>query len=93
MANASYAQGAVSVGTTATKVCTVPAENDDILVYCAAAGVVFGGPTVTATGANMGVTAPATTLTHIPSVGGTVHDLYAIVATTATVVNFFYPEV
>lgn len=92
MANASYAQGAVSVGTTATKVCTVPAENDDILVYCSAA-TVFGGPSVTATGATAGVTVAATTLTRIPSVGGTVHDLYAIVASSTSTVAFLYPVV
>lgn len=92
MANESYAQGSVSVGTTATKVCTVPAENDDILVYCSAA-TVFGGPSVTATGATQGVTVPATTLTHIPSVGGVVHDLYAIVGTSTSTVSYLFPAV
>lgn len=93
MANASYAQGTVTVGTTATKVCTVPTENDDVLVYCSAAGVVFGGPSVTATGATAGVTAPATALTHIPSVGGVVHDLYAIIATGTATVAYLFPAV
>lgn len=92
MANQSYANGSVSVGTTATKVCTVPAENDDVLVYCSAA-TVFGGPSVTASGATAGVTVPATTLTQIPSVGGTVHDLYAIVASGTSTVAFLYPVV
>lgn len=91
MANESYAQGTVTVGTTATLVCTVPTENDDILVYCSAA-TVFGGPTVTATGATMGITAPIG-LTHIPSVGGTVHDLYAIVATSTSTVSYLFPVV
>lgn len=88
MANASYITGSVSVGTTATKVCTVPTENDDVLVYCSAVAV-FGGPGVTAT---TGVTVPATTLTHIPSTGAYPHDLYAIVATTTSTVTFMYPE-
>lgn len=92
MANASYTQGTVTVGTTATKVCTVPTENDDVLVYCSAA-TVFGGPSVTATGATAGVTAPATTLTHIPSVGGVVHDLYAIVASSTSTVSYLFPAV
>lgn len=92
MANQSYAQGAVSVTTTATKVCTVPAENDDVLVYCSA-DTFFGGPSVTATGATAGVKVSATTLTHIPSVGGTAHDLYAIVATSTSTVTFLYPQV
>lgn len=92
MANQSYAQGSVSVGTTATKVCTVPNENDDVVVYCSAA-TVFGGPTVTATGATAGVTVPATTLTHLPSVGGTVHDLYAVVGSGTSTVAYLYPVV
>lgn len=92
MANQSYAQGAVSVTTTATKVCTVPAENSDVLVYCSA-GAVFGGPSVTATGATAGVTVPATTLTRIPSIAGTVHDLYAIVATSTSTVTYLFPVV
>lgn len=92
MANQSYANGSVSVGTTATKVCTVPAENDDVLVYCSAA-TAFGGPSVTASGATAGVTVPATTLTRIPSVGGTVHDLYAIVSSGTSTVSFLYPVV
>lgn len=192
MANQSYANGAVTVTTAATKVCTVPAENDDILVYCSAA-TVFGGPnlaavntndvqtigvgaatagtfplsvtlggstqtasgiafnalasavqtalqglsnvgsgnvTVTGTaptwvatfgsalanknvptmatssasltggtatvthttpGGAGGVTVPATTLTHIPSAGDMVRDLYAIVATSTSTVSYFYP--
>jgi hypothetical protein len=92
MANQSYANGSVSVGTTATKVCTVPAENDDVLVYCSAA-TFFGGPSVTSSGATTGVTVPATTLTRIPSVAGTVHDLYAIVASSTSTVTFLYPVV
>lgn len=92
MANESYAQGTVTVTTAATKVCTVPTENDDVLVYCSAA-TVFGGPSVTATGATGGVTVPATTLTHIPSVGGVVHDLYAIVGTSTSTVSYLFPVV
>lgn len=87
-ANATYANGAVTVTTAATKVCTVPAENDDVLVYCSA-NTVFGGPGVTAT---TGVTVNATTLTHIPSVGGVVHDLYAIVGTSTSTVTYLYPQ-
>lgn len=90
MANQSYGNGAVTVTTTATKVCTIPAENDDVLVYCSAA-TIFGGPSVTATGATMGVTVPASTLVHIPSAGGVVHDLYAIVASSTSTVSYLYP--
>lgn len=90
MTNQSYVQGSVTVGTTATLVCTVAPENDDVLVSCSAA-TVFGGPTVTATGATAGPSIPATTPTHIPSVGSGVHDLYAIVASGTSTVAYLYP--
>jgi hypothetical protein len=51
MANATYITGSVTVGTTPTKVCTVPMENDDVLVYCSA-NTVFGGPGVGLASAN-----------------------------------------
>jgi hypothetical protein len=89
MANESYVNGSVSVGTTATLVCTVAAENDDVLVSCSAA-TVFGGPNVTAT---TGVSIAANTPTHIPSTGGYVHDLYAVVGTGTSTVTFLYPSV
>jgi hypothetical protein len=86
---ATYASGSVTVTTTATKVCTVPPENDDVLISCSAA-TVFGGPGVTAT---TGVSIPATTVTRVPSAGGIGHDLYAIVATGTSTVTYLYPEV
>jgi hypothetical protein len=92
MANESYGNGSVTVTTTATKVCTVPAETDDVLVYCSA-NTIFGGPGVTATGATMGVTVPLNTLVHIPSAAGVVHDLYAIVGSSTSTVAFLYPVV
>lgn len=57
MANESYVNGSVSVGTTAT------------------------------------VSVPAATLVHIPSVGGYVHDLYAIVGTGTSTVTYLFPGV
>lgn len=92
MANESYAQGSVSVGTAATKVCTVPAENDDVLIQTGTTAVVFGGPSVTTTGATQGISVPATTIQRFPSVGGTAHDLYAVAASATTVV-YLYPQV
>jgi hypothetical protein len=88
MANETYVHGSVTVGTTATKVCTVPAENDDILVYSTSA-VTYGGPGVTTT---TGVIGPTSAAFRIPSVGGVVHDLYAVAAASATV-TFMYPAV
>lgn len=86
---ASYANGSVSVGTTATLVCTVPPENDDVMVSCSAA-TVFGGPSVTAT---TGVSVPAGAPVRLPSVGGLPHTLYAVVASGTSTVTFLFPEV
>jgi hypothetical protein len=89
MANQTYASGSVTVATTATKICTVPAENDGVIINATAA-VVIGGPGVTAT-AGFPMTA-GQTLT-IPSAAGVVHDLYGIVATTSTTVAYLFPVV
>jgi hypothetical protein len=80
------------VGTTAAKILTVPAENDDVMVQTGSVAVTFGGPGVTAAGATGGITVPATTITRLPSVGGVVHDLYAVAA-SATSVFYLYPAV
>lgn len=91
MANESYVSGSVSVGTTATKVCTVPADNDGVLVSCSAA-TVFGGPGVTATtGLSMPAASTSVPPQWIPSVGGAVHDLYAVVASGSSTVTYLYP--
>jgi hypothetical protein len=89
MPNQSYINGSVTVTTSPTLVCTVAAENDDVLVSCSAA-TVFGGPGVTAT---TGVSISANTPTHIPSTGGYVHDLYAIVSSSTSTVTYLYPSV
>ena len=89
MANESYVSGSVTVTTSPTLVCTVSQENDDVLVSCSAA-TVFGGPNVTAT---TGVSIGAGVVTHIPSVGGYVHDLYAITATSTSTVTYLFPGV
>lgn len=91
--NQSYVTGQVTVTTTPTLVCTVPTENDDVMVYSSTATTLFGGPGVTATGATAGLPVPATTLVHIPSVGGTVHDLYAVTSTSTSVVTYLFPAV
>lgn len=92
MANQSYANGSASVGTTAAKILTVPAENDDVVIQTGSVAVTVGGPGVTATGATGGITIPVTTIMRLPSVGGVVHDLYAVAA-SATSVFYLYPAV
>jgi hypothetical protein len=90
MANQSYANGSATVGTTAAKILTIPAENDDIMVQTGSVAVTFGGPGVTATGATAGITVPVSTITRLPSSAGVVHDLYAVAA-SATSVFYLYP--
>ena len=84
---AGYLQGIVSVGTTATKILTVPAENDGVLINASAA-VVIGGSNVTATGATAGIPMTAGQTLTIPSVGGVTHDLYGITASSTSNVAF-----
>lgn len=92
MANESYANGSASVTTTAAKILTVPAENDDIVIQTGSVAVTFGGPGVTATGTTGGITVAASTIIRLPSVGGVVHDLYAVAA-SATSVFYLFPVV
>ena len=91
---ADYAQGTVSVTTTATKVATVEATNDGILVKNQGTVVVyFGGPTVTADEtATGGFPLAAGESVSIPTVGNTTRDLYAIVASGTASVSFLQPK-
>jgi hypothetical protein len=47
----------------------------------------------TTTGSAAGLSVPLTTLTHLPSAAGIVHDLYAIVSTGTSTVSFLFPNV
>jgi hypothetical protein len=87
MANATYASGSVAVTTAATKVLTIPTENDDVMIQVGSVAIVFGGPGVTAT---TGISVGPTAVTRIPSTGGVAHDLYAIAA-SATSFTYLYP--
>jgi hypothetical protein len=87
MANATYVSGSVAVTTAASKILTVPAENDGVTVQTGSVAVVFGGPGVTAT---TGISVNASTIATFPSVGGVVHDLYAVAA-SATSITYLYP--
>lgn len=87
-----YEQGTVSVGTTATLVCTVGTENDGALIQNNGSAAVFlGGPGVTTSGATQGVQLAASATVAVPSVGGSTHDLYAVVATGTADVSYLFP--
>jgi hypothetical protein len=94
MANSTYNQGTVTVGTTAGLVVTVSAQNDGILIKNqGTVTVYFGGSTVTADETATGgfPVAAGGTIT-IPSVGNNAHDLYAIVASGTASVSFIQPN-
>jgi hypothetical protein len=93
MTNLTYLQGAISVGATATLVCTVTPENDGVLVQNSGTAAVFlGGSTVTATGTTQGIQLAASASMTVPSVGGLVHDLFAVTASGTSTVAFLIPE-
>jgi len=88
---ADYVQGTVTVGTTATKICSVDAGTGGVAIYASAA-VVIGGAGVTATGATAGPTVPATTFVVVPTSKGPT-DLYGIVASSTSTVSFAYSPI
>jgi len=87
-----YAQGAVSVTSTATLVALVGPENDGVLVFNAgSASVYLGGSTVTSSGATQGILLAANATLNVPSLGGVPHSLYAVTVTGTATVNYLYP--
>jgi hypothetical protein len=90
MSLANYSNGATTVSSTATLVCTVDPESDGVLVQNnGSVAVVFGGADVTAT-TGISVAAAATLL--IPSIGGFQHQLYGITASSTAAVTYLYPQ-
>ena len=87
---AGYLQGVVAVSTTPTKILTVPAENDGVLISASAA-VVIGGSTVTATGATAGIPMTAGQTLTIPSLGGVTHDLWGVAASSTSNIAYLVP--
>lgn len=88
--SAAYANGLVSVGATATLVCTVPANPTGVLVSSSAA-CFLGGSTVTATGATGGVPLAANTPTLVPTLGDAQCKLYAVTTSGTANVTYLYP--
>lgn len=87
MANPTYIQGTVTVGTTPTKIATIDAGTGGVYLS-ATASVVLGGSNVTTTGATAGPTLGTTGLIF-PTAGGPV-DLYGITASGTASVSFAY---
>jgi hypothetical protein len=84
-----FKSGQVSVGTTATQVCSIGAvpENAGVLVNSSAAAFV-GGPGVTAaTGFPLTANSPQT----VPTTGAESLVLYAITSSGTATVSFIYP--
>jgi hypothetical protein len=90
---ASYDNGVGTATTTASKLVTVQAENDGILIQNQGAGIVYvGGPSVTADqAATGGLQVAANGSVTVPSVGGIQHDLYVITATGTAKVAWLQP--
>jgi hypothetical protein len=88
-----YLHGTITVGTVATLLVTVTAENDGILIQNQGPGIVYiGGPGVTAdTAATAGLKIASAATQLVPSVGGKAEDLYAI-ASAASPVTYLQPQ-
>lgn len=89
-----FQQGTVSVGTTATVICTVGStpENDGVLVQNNGSAAVFlGGPSVTATGATAGLQVAAGDTVRVPTTGADTLVLYGIVASSTAPVSYLFP--
>lgn len=92
MANAPYVQGTVTVGTSATLLCSPVSGAHGVIVQNNGTAAIFlGGPNVTASGATQGVQLAVAASITVPTVGETAHDLYAIVASTPGPVSFLFP--
>jgi hypothetical protein len=91
---AGFKQGIVSVGTTATLICTVGAapENDGVMVQNnGSTPVLLGGSTVTTTGATAGIQIAASATMTIPTTGAEPLALYGIVASGTANVSYLFP--
>jgi hypothetical protein len=90
----SYNNGLVQVVSgSPTLIVTVASENGGVLIQNVGNALVFlGGPTVTSSGANQGVSVAAGATLLVPSVGGQTNALYGVTAATAQNVAFLMPQ-
>jgi hypothetical protein len=84
-----FQSGVVSVGTTATLICTVGSapENDGVLISASAA-VFIGGPGVTA---STGFPVTANTPVTVPTTGAESLALYGITSSSTSNVAYIFP--
>lgn len=82
-----FASGQVSVGTTATLVCTVEGNQSGVLISTSD-DCFIGGITVTA---DTGYALAAATPITVPTNAGVNNQLYAVVSTGTATVSFLHP--
>ncbi len=86
-----YVNGLVSVGTTATLICTVGADSDGVLIQNNGSTPVFlGASTVTASGATTGVQVAASAVVTVPTTAADPLALYGIVSTGTANVTYLF---
>jgi hypothetical protein len=83
VANKSFQNGLVNVGTSAAKLCTIPAGCQFVIIVPTAA-IVIGGPNVATSGAQQGVPVGLGVAFQVPNILGVSHDLYAVAASPTT---------
>lgn len=89
---AGYLHGTVTVGTAATLLTTTNTPGGLLLQNNGAAPVFVGGPTVTAdTTATGGIQVAAGASITVPTIGGVIADLYAVIATGTAAVAWLKP--
>lgn len=93
MALSNYANGATTITTTPTLICTPEAESNGVIIQNNGTPTIYiGGANVTATGAYQGISLAANTTITVPTQGGNPHQLYAITASSTATVTWLYPE-
>lgn len=88
-----YNNGSVSVTSSRVLICTPNAGHTSMLLSNGAGATVYlGGPNVASSGANMGAALLANATVNIPVSPSSDCPLYGIVASTASTVNWLYPD-
>lgn len=84
-----FKNGQVSVGTTATLVCTVGSvpENDGVLINSSAAAFIGGSGVTTSTGFPVAANTPVL----VPTTGAEPLALYAVVSSSTATVSYIFP--
>jgi hypothetical protein len=90
MAAGVWNNGQVTVGTTATAICTASIVGS-VVIYNGGTGTLYvGGPNVTASGATQGVPVAASGSLSLVIAGDVARTIYGVVASGTAAVNFLY---